>query len=402
MHLFFLKTHKPRLTLCACLFGTALLLGCGDSAESESTDRSDETTPRLEETYVEDARWWVESELLYTSLAATGQDGTAYFGAWDGNLYAVAPDGTPKWSFETDKKITAAPAVAPDGSIIAGSWDSTLYAVNADGSEKWNFQADSLLAVSPSIDADGRIYIVSDAGTLYRLSPDGEVEEQLTLPGAPTTSVSIFNDGSELTLFVGGADKAVHCISETQLQNEEFSSSDALGGQPMDDIALDADGFGYAGTADGNVVKVGADCSLVFTSESLTYASTTSPTLDDDNGIYVGLINDRIARVDATDGSQVWTESTRRHAPLLAAPTLSSDGKFYAGANGLISFTIDGEVTVLSELDVMTSPLLDDGNVLASTESGMLVNLAFEIGELGESAWPIQHGNAQRTGYLRP
>lgn len=399
MQILYPSFPKPRLALVGAMLAGALLFGCNDA---EPTNLTPDVGQPLEELYDSDARWWVKSELLYTTLAATDEDGTIYFGAWDHNLYALNPDGSVNWTVETGAKIDAAPAVAPDGTIFAGSWDHNLYAINSDGSEKWRFEADSHLDNSPSIDAQGRVYIASDTGTLYRLSPDGEVDAQLALPGPATTAVSIFDDGTEITLFVGTVDNAVHCISEAQLLDATFSSTEALPGYAMDDIALDADGFAYVGTQKGHVVKIAPDCSLAFTSESLTYASVGSPTLDAQGGVYVGLLNDQIARLSATDGARIWAKSTERKAPLLAAPTLSSDGKFYAGANGLISFTADGTVEVISQLDVLTSPLIGADMALASTERGALINLDFDLGELGASDWPIQHGNAQRTNYLKP
>jgi outer membrane protein assembly factor BamB len=128
----------------------------------------------------------------------------------------------------------------------------------------------------------------------------------------------------------------------------------------------------------------------------------SSPTLDTQGFVYAGSQSEQIYKLSTDDGSEQWSKATGRRAPLLTAPTLSDNGKLYAGANGLISISADGTVEDLSNLDILTSPLLVDGAVYTTTESGYFVRLDLDLGSLADSAWPIQHGNSQRTGYLSP
>ena len=69
-------------------------------------------------------------------------NGKVFFGAGDGNIYAVdAKSGILQWKFATGDVVHASPAVA-GGTVFVGSWDGVLYALDAEsGVQKWAFQA---------------------------------------------------------------------------------------------------------------------------------------------------------------------------------------------------------------------------------------------------------------------
>lgn len=137
-----------------------------------------------------------------------GEDGTIYFGANDGYLYAVNEDGTLKWKTKvatptlkgygghaSKTAITATPAIDKQGNIYIGSRDQALVAVDSKGKIKWkfpmNFTPDHW--GSPLIGPDGTIYMNSSPpdenfyevdetsyirvnppeGGLYAINPDG-------------------------------------------------------------------------------------------------------------------------------------------------------------------------------------------------------------------------------------
>ncbi len=64
------------------------------------------------------------------SSPAIGSDGTIYFGAFDGNLYAVNPDGSLRWKFAANSPIYTSPAIAANGTIYFGSDDDNFYAIH--------------------------------------------------------------------------------------------------------------------------------------------------------------------------------------------------------------------------------------------------------------------------------
>lgn len=122
--------------------------------------------------------WSFESGAALQSSPAIGQNGVIYFGSYDGNLYALNPDGTKRWQFPTGGLIFSSPAVAPGGTIYVGSYDHKLYAIHSDGSKKWEFATGGIVWSSPAISEDGTVYIGSGApdNKLYALNPDGTVK----------------------------------------------------------------------------------------------------------------------------------------------------------------------------------------------------------------------------------
>jgi len=62
------------------------------------------------------------------SGVTTDKEGYAYFGARDGNIYCVSPEGHPIWQFRTDDQVDAGPVLGPDGTLYVGSDDGRLYA----------------------------------------------------------------------------------------------------------------------------------------------------------------------------------------------------------------------------------------------------------------------------------
>ena len=81
-----------------------------------------------------DAKWEFPLPQWIRSSPAVVSDGTIYFGAWDGVLYALSPEGSLTWKIRlgdvpVEQGIEASPAVAPDGTIFIGTWDGRFFAI---------------------------------------------------------------------------------------------------------------------------------------------------------------------------------------------------------------------------------------------------------------------------------
>jgi len=61
-----------------------------------------------------------------------GANGTIYFGALGGTIFALNPDGTLLWNYEVDGNVQSSPAIAEDGTIYVGSDDGSIYAIYGD------------------------------------------------------------------------------------------------------------------------------------------------------------------------------------------------------------------------------------------------------------------------------
>ena len=120
-------------------------------------------------------------------------DGLIYFGADDGNIYAVdAARGYQSWKHSTGGPVPTSPAIA-NGVLYAGSYDGRFYALNArTGVTRWRFstggerrfEARGLHGMQPATQtiadpfdiylssptvADGVVYFGSGDGNIYAL-----------------------------------------------------------------------------------------------------------------------------------------------------------------------------------------------------------------------------------------
>jgi len=120
--------------------------------------------------------WGHESGDVYTSSPAF-VDGTLYFGAGDGRVYAVdAATGKEKWHGQTEGRVRASPAV--DASqVYAGSADGRVYAFDrASGATKWKFETEGVKLFSGNFGYDRRTVQSSPAvanGAVYVGARDG-------------------------------------------------------------------------------------------------------------------------------------------------------------------------------------------------------------------------------------
>ena len=110
-----------------------------------------------------------------TSSPALGNDGNIYFGCHAGYIYSVNySTGEENWRYPTycdqfDQEVSAPVAIDKYGIIYAGDWDGNFYAINPDGTARWKLKTDNAIFVSPVIAEDGTVYIASWDGYLYAL-----------------------------------------------------------------------------------------------------------------------------------------------------------------------------------------------------------------------------------------
>lgn len=125
--------------------------------------------------------WGHESGDVYASSPVVA-DGAIYFGAVDGNVYAVdATSGVVRWKSATGGRVRSTPALA-GGRVYVGSADGAVYAFDReDGRILWRYETEgaSLASASFGYDrrtiqsspavADGRVFIGARDGFLYAL-----------------------------------------------------------------------------------------------------------------------------------------------------------------------------------------------------------------------------------------
>jgi len=130
---------------------------------------------------------------------AIGRDGSIYFSASDGNLYAISSNGALKWVAESVGS-TSSPTISIEGVIYVGSGSSLHSIDSATGITNWSALLDMVNGVSPkpSIGGDGTIYIFDKSGFLHAVNPDG-TNQSITNPNWPVQAPRLNNDAVELS-----------------------------------------------------------------------------------------------------------------------------------------------------------------------------------------------------------
>ncbi|HEY8923784.1 MAG TPA: PQQ-binding-like beta-propeller repeat protein, partial [Polyangia bacterium] len=107
--------------------------------------------------------------------AALAPGGLILVGSFDGQLYAIKPDGTLSFTFRTGDRIVSSVLVDVKGAVLFGSQDDRVYALEPDGRLRWSVELDGDVDSSPVLGSDGTIYVGSDDKKLYALrAPQGQ------------------------------------------------------------------------------------------------------------------------------------------------------------------------------------------------------------------------------------
>lgn len=214
----------------------------------------------------EDAWSFKASKIISSFLAPksgpTLSNGFVYFGADDGNFYALQScDGKVQWmrqaSARSEKGIWSTPLVWGER-IYFGSYAGTFHCLHATtGAEIWNVAIADWIGSSPCVNTkDGTIYIglefsfPGSRGALAAIcSNSGEIKWQFNVPefqhGTPSWSES---NGC---IVFGSNDGVVYCVDD---ENGRELWSLPLGSALRGGIALFDGGLGACGTDGGDVV----------------------------------------------------------------------------------------------------------------------------------------------------
>ena len=224
-----------------------------------------------------------------TSSPAIGDDGTIYFGEWDGHIHAVYPNGTRKWRYKTGDVVTSSPAIGEDGTVYCGSHDDYVYALYPNnGTVKWKFKTGSWVHGSPTIGDDGTVYIGSDDGYLYALYPNNGTMKWQCQIGATWASPALDEEG---TLYIGVWDKKFYAIYPNGTIKWSFYIGDRVWGSSA---AISADGTIYFGTSDISGSAPWALDIIALNSDGtekwrhFIETSFSSPAIGEDGTVYIG------------------------------------------------------------------------------------------------------------------
>jgi len=289
---------------------------------------------------------------IYAAPVVDG--GTLYFGAYDGNVYALDTEtGAELWRFETSDPIIGALVLDEDDVLYAGSTDGKLYAIDVAecttscplGAVR-TYSTGSSIWAAPAVTGDA-VYVASMDGRLHILNRvdltpvDGagfKVDAGLLMDPLPAANGA---------LFVGGINETLYALDgETGAEAWSFSAGNWFWGRP----------------------------------------------LIDHNTVYVPNLDGNVYALDLESGAKKWAFSAQapvRSTPLMAGGVLvivDKDGNVY-GLDPETGTTIWGGLerpTYLSKR-VLSDPLLLDDEVLIVAQGGDLCRLNPEDGSVLDS-----------------
>jgi outer membrane protein assembly factor BamB len=275
-----------------------------------------------------------------SSMTASGWAGittdedTAYL-AFSSHIVAVnLTNGLERWRFpaEADSKISfyAAPEISEKGMLVAGGYDNVLYSINPD-----NGQGTSLFE-----GAEGR-YI-----------------------GGPLVT--------EEMIYAPSADHSLYAINMTGQELWHFETDKPLWATPTTDSGCNCI---YLSSMDHRVYSLDAKTgALIWQSDDLGGAIVGTPTISDDNVLYVGTFANELVALDAATGSELYRFPTENW--VWSGPVVSGDRLYFGDLSG--TFYAINRKTGGSEWQIQTggaivgTPVVWDDSIYFTTENGTL------------------------------
>ncbi|PAW75536.1 MAG: hypothetical protein B9S33_21540, partial [Pedosphaera sp. Tous-C6FEB] len=327
------------------------------------------------------------------SSAALGADGTVYFGADNGKLYAFDSQGQGKWEFPTGDALVASPALAEDGSVVVASMDGYLYAVGADGVEKWRFRSNGKIVSSPALGQSNSVFFGTMQKKFYAVNGEGVKRWELELDDAIVSSPAVARDG---TIYVASLSGVLYAVDAWGKVKWTFKAADRVNSSP----AIGPDGTVYFGAFDGHVYAIGPNGQKKWTFATGA-AVRGSAAVGPSGVIYIGS-DDRKLYAFAPDGFKLWSYATGGW--VRSTPAVSSDETIYFGSydNSLHAVTDAGakrwEFTTDSAISA--SPALGPNGVIYFGGWSKRFYAVRGGQGLATSAWARFRGDARQTAAL--
>jgi outer membrane protein assembly factor BamB len=339
--------------------------------------------------------WQVDIGRRSDSTPALGDDGTVYFGARDGRLWALGSNGAVRWVFRADREIKSSPALARDGTVYVGSRDHYLYALGPRGKLRWRFQTGAWVDSSPALARDGTVYFGSWDKNFYALNPDGSQRWRFNNPGELVSSPAVGLDG---VIYFGSHDCKLYALSPDGQKKWTF----ATGGPIISSPALNLDQCLYFTSVDGFLYAVNLDGSLRWRLHT-GGVTESSPVIGQDGTVYVGVSGNVWAVTP--EGKPRWQrvlEDPPGSGPLEAAPVALTHRAVAVFPRTGLLITLADEGQWLSTYycygSGYASPAVGPSGIMYIADRGRFFTAVDGNLPAARSPWPMFHANPRHTG----
>jgi len=316
-----------------------------------------------------------------TGTPAIDVDGTIIFGGADGKLYAIKPDGSQKWVVNIGSPILSSPAITCERDVFFGAGNGRLYSVRAtDGNINWNVLLGGQIRASPAISNDGEVYVGTTGGVFYAVrATDGTILRRYPSTGnigAIYTSATI--DGANVVF--AADDQKVYVLSRSTFTL--VCSTAALGAIIRSSPAVDSTGI-YVGLDNGQVAKINKSSCAV--SASVSFGAGTqvrsSPAVSD--YVYVSVISSAGAIVALDKGTLQVVSRMEFGGASTSSPAIADSGVVYVASNtpagGYLwaltrsgsSFLVSWQFELTGQANEASPAIAPSGNIYIGSTKGL-------------------------------
>jgi outer membrane protein assembly factor BamB len=332
------------------------------------------------------------------SSPALGRDGTIYIGSWEGDLFALNPEGGLRWRFQTGIEITSSPAVGKDDTVYVGCRDRRLYAVDKNGRKRWAFKTGGWVDASAAIGTQGTIYCGSWDKKFYALNPDGSKQWEFATGGPVVSSAAIDDHG---VVYFGSHDRKFYALNPDGSKRWEYVTEGAITSSP----AIGAGGELYFASVDGLFHAVNPDGTPRWELRTGGFTGS-SPVLGADGTIFVS-VNQTHSAI-TPDGKFKWQRPFWNPLPgyfgETAAAVLADGHVVFTGGDAHV-MTVPGDNGQVEWIwkyflygASYSAPLVaDNGTIYVMSTSPDFSALKGNI-PFAMTPWPMFRGNPQHTG----
>lgn len=274
--------------------------------------------------------------------------------AYNTAVYAVdTGNGNLKWRFpeEPNNQITffAPPTLTEDGQLIVGGYNNTLYSLDAvTGAEKWAFEGAANRYIGSPLFANDLIYAPNADERLYALDLNGN-----------------------------------------PLWDQPFQAGQALWAAPVSD---DGGTTIYLTSMDRNLYALNGETGETLWSQPLDGASVGTPTLGNDNQLYIGNFANQMVAFGIEDGQEIWTTPTAGW--IWSGPARDDEHIYFGDLEGNFYAVNQSSGSIVWQLqpdgEVVGQALVNGEQVYFGTESGTI----YAVDLRGNIVWNRDTGGA--------